>query len=414
MSMTGGIGEDFGSLSSGGGGGVASVTPAANDPVIEIGGTASNPTVGVRWVDTAFGTPRSASLTGIVNPDGITGFDGMVTLLAAQANPIQNGPWVMHTGAWTRPTWWASGSSQFNAFFFCEQGNTWRDTMWSLTNAPADIAVPVPVVVDTNNAVIGGPGIPPCQFGFGFPTSGAGLKTPAFIGQLYIDLNNGGLWSAYAVTSGSWIGVGGVTFNANRTLGTGFDSIGGGKPAFSIMGQATGSALLPPNGGGVVIYDNVGSQGSANGIFWADLIDGGTWTDGNQTFVVQVGPPGTPLQMVLTPAGQLNIPVGFSSKPANSSAFTITAGATGNQNMNTYDVLVSGFISVSSATAGATITLGTGSATSPTKQTLVTLPTIAAATLFAYSAYVPSLYWLGIDHTGTAVLGTITGVATPV
>ena len=36
---------------------------------------------------------------------------GMIVYLAAQTTGSQNGPWVVASGAWTRPTWWATGAT---------------------------------------------------------------------------------------------------------------------------------------------------------------------------------------------------------------------------------------------------------------------------------------------------------------
>ncbi len=43
--------------------------------------------------------------------DGVTLAAGQVVLLTAQATGSQNGPWNINSGAWTRPTWYSSGST---------------------------------------------------------------------------------------------------------------------------------------------------------------------------------------------------------------------------------------------------------------------------------------------------------------
>lgn len=52
----------------------------------------------------------------------ITPVEGRVYLFIAQTTGSQNGPWVASSGAWSRPTWWASGSVQTAAIFMAQGG----------------------------------------------------------------------------------------------------------------------------------------------------------------------------------------------------------------------------------------------------------------------------------------------------
>lgn len=81
-------------------------------------------------------TVNQAALSGFPVIDGQTPIDGSMILLAAQSTASQNGPWVTHAGAWTRPTWYPSGGTS-QAFQFITalirlgtvyQGSTWRQT----------------------------------------------------------------------------------------------------------------------------------------------------------------------------------------------------------------------------------------------------------------------------------------------
>jgi len=66
--------------------------------------------------------------------------DGMRVLLTAQTSGIENGIWVAHTGAWTRPTDFAAGSHAAGAFTFVEEGTTYADTGWvCTTDGPTDV-----------------------------------------------------------------------------------------------------------------------------------------------------------------------------------------------------------------------------------------------------------------------------------
>lgn len=76
------------------------------------------------------------TLSGFPVIDGVTPADGTMILLSAQSTGSENGPWVAHSGAWTRPTWYPSGGTtqafQFITTFIrlgtTYQGSTWRQT----------------------------------------------------------------------------------------------------------------------------------------------------------------------------------------------------------------------------------------------------------------------------------------------
>jgi hypothetical protein len=57
-----------------------------------------------------------ASLSGSQTVDGFSTAAGDLILLRGQTTTSQNGPWVASAGAWTRPTWYASGNTT-QAFF---------------------------------------------------------------------------------------------------------------------------------------------------------------------------------------------------------------------------------------------------------------------------------------------------------
>lgn len=58
----------------------------------------------------AVATSNVASRSGFATIDGVTLTDGDQVLLVAQSTPSQNGPWVAHSGAWTRPTDFPAGA----------------------------------------------------------------------------------------------------------------------------------------------------------------------------------------------------------------------------------------------------------------------------------------------------------------
>lgn len=85
------------------------------------------------------------TLSGPQTIDSISAVAGNRVLLTGQTASTNNGIWVVQSGAWTRPTDFAAGSSAAGVFVFVEEGSTWADTGWvCTTNAGSDI-------VGTNN-----------------------------------------------------------------------------------------------------------------------------------------------------------------------------------------------------------------------------------------------------------------------
>jgi hypothetical protein len=95
------------------------------------------------------------------------------------------------------------------------------------------------------------------------------------------------------------------------------------------------------------------------------------------------------------------------------SSVALTMGTAFHNNATGYDIVISGVISVTTATAGATITFGVGSSP-PSGITLCTLPTVAATILIPFSAYVPNAYYFELNTTGTIVVAGITAVQSAV
>lgn len=86
------------------------------------------------------------ALTGLPTIDSITLVDSQIVLLTANTTTSQNGPWAVHSGAWTRPANWPAASVQKSTLFFVEEGTTNQDTKWiTITDA---------VTVDTTALVI--------------------------------------------------------------------------------------------------------------------------------------------------------------------------------------------------------------------------------------------------------------------
>lgn len=81
-----------------------------------------------------------ATLSGLQNFDGYTFVDGDTVLLTGQSAAANNGPWQQHSGAWTRPTDFATNSTVIDRIIKVRNGTVGAGTLWTLT-APAIITV---------------------------------------------------------------------------------------------------------------------------------------------------------------------------------------------------------------------------------------------------------------------------------
>lgn len=110
----------------------------------------------------AMSTTNIASKIGFAAIDGVTPVDGSRVLLTGQTTGAENGIWVTHSGAWTRPTDFATGSNAVGAFTFVEGGTVNGSSGWVVAGSTA-------VTVDTTAHTW-------TQFsGAGEITAGAGL-----------------------------------------------------------------------------------------------------------------------------------------------------------------------------------------------------------------------------------------------
>lgn len=107
---------------------------------------------------------------------------------------------------------------------------------------------------------------------------------------------------------------------------------------------------------------------------------------------------------------------GLKTGPPSSNTATATfagfAVDTPKQNALAYDVLVTGTIRITSATAG-TLALGVGATATPTTNPLLTSYTNASPAALAFAAVVPAEYYLSIVSGGTIVVASATAIATP-
>lgn len=108
---------------------------------------------------------------------------------------------------------------------------------------------------------------------------------------------------------------------------------------------------------------------------------------------------------------------GLATNPVASSVATtafgtsLTAGSAV-QNTTGYDLLVNIAVTVTAATTS-TLTLGVGTTSSPTTNTVVPSFTVAASTVYSFSAIVPNNYYVLVNQTGSPTIGSITTQSCP-
>jgi hypothetical protein len=77
-----------------------------------------------------------ATLSGLQTIDGVSLVATNRVLLTAQTTPSQNGPWIVQSGTWVRPSDWAAGTAvNEGAYFLIDaDGTTYPNTKWICTN----------------------------------------------------------------------------------------------------------------------------------------------------------------------------------------------------------------------------------------------------------------------------------------
>ena len=93
----------------------------------------------------AVSTTAIQALEGFQTVDGVESIEGDPVLLTGQPNGRQNGPWIVHQGAWTRPTWWTQAYR-----------NDWFQVLLGINNAASVWVVDNPgtVRVDADPLVL--------------------------------------------------------------------------------------------------------------------------------------------------------------------------------------------------------------------------------------------------------------------
>lgn len=121
----------------------------------------------------ALASGNIASLSGTMTVDGVALAIGNRVLLVGQTNQVQNGVWLVQTGAWTRPAKpdFSTGTNAAGRFTFIEGGTNYAKEGWICNAQPGSD------VIDTNTLTF-------TQFsGLGEVTAGVGLITSGVNGN---------------------------------------------------------------------------------------------------------------------------------------------------------------------------------------------------------------------------------------
>lgn len=158
--------------------------------------------------------------TGTQTLDGVALSAGMRVLLTAQTAAAENGPWVVQSGAWTRPADFVTGSTPtLGAYFLAYAGTLYRGHAWIMTNTTAvtvdttaltfqewtglsDVTVVAPIVKTGNQLSLGT--VPVANGGTGATTPTGARTNLGATGKFAVSVGNGSL----------------TTITVNHALGT--------------------------------------------------------------------------------------------------------------------------------------------------------------------------------------------------
>lgn len=182
----------------------------------------------------AYTTTNIAALTGLgaLTGSGVASFtDGQRVGLGGQSTATQNGIWVVHAGAWTRPTDFNTGMDVSGAYFSVEEG-TFADRAFLVQNDEGS------AVVGTNNLTL-------IDFGTSSIAAGNGLQK---VGNVISVLHDGatlsssgsGLKVATGGITTTEIGAGAVNLTTQVTGLLPFANFADGS-ATSVLGRAAGT-----------------------------------------------------------------------------------------------------------------------------------------------------------------------------
>ena len=226
---------------------------------------------GLKWKGpvTAASIVNLAAISGLLTVDGVVLVAGNRVLLTAQTNGVQNGIYVVASGAWARSSDLAAGSSANGVSVFVTSGTTQTGTAYTCINTTAAFAyygAPVGDIVGTDALVF---------HVFAFNPSGGNVTGPASATSNAVtrfDSTTGKLVKNSAVTISDTADIAGV-----KTLVLSGSSSG----ATTLRAAASGATfnLTLPSSVGVVNTFLKDSDGSGTLAFGSAVTNAGVSTD---------------------------------------------------------------------------------------------------------------------------------------
>lgn len=185
------------------------------------------------------GNVRALSTTN-VTLSGLGAFGGLGSLndgdragLSGQTDPKENGIWVAHSGAWTRPSDFNTGMDVSGAYFIVEEGTS-ADREFLITS-------------DTGSAVVGTNNLTVQDFGSSTISAGNGLQKVGNVISVLLDgstlaASGSGLKIATDGITSNEMGTGSVDLASNTVTGLlPFANIANGS-ATSVLGRSAGTS----------------------------------------------------------------------------------------------------------------------------------------------------------------------------
>ena len=223
-------------------------TKAYVDSVVTTGIVAKTPALVV--------ATTNMPITGLYSIDGVSLSTNDRVLLAGQTNAVENGLWLAQSGAWIRPTDFATGSTAGQAYALILSGTIYTGSSW-LCNTPAAVIDTDPIyfvlfsLADATTGANVGTGI-----GRVFKDkTGNTLNFKSFIQGSHILITN----NAYDIT----LTTDGTTFNTPNTIVTrdASGNFSAGVISASLNGNAS-TATTATNFSGSLSGDVTGTQGA--------------------------------------------------------------------------------------------------------------------------------------------------------